>query len=124
MSDWVRDAACAGQDLELWDTNEPTGYALMVCETCPVRGECLEEALRLEGTATVGGRWGIYGGLTPRDRHEIHMDRRRAEELERGIRDGWAVLETVHHCPVCQVWTCAATWQRRPHKCRRVEVAE
>ena len=39
--------------------------ALAVCATCPVRAQCLEQALR------DGERDGIWGGATPEERRRI-----------------------------------------------------
>lgn len=50
--------------------------AQRVCETCPVRRQCLEVAMKNETTQRY--RWGIWGGLTPNQRHELAKKRRAA----------------------------------------------
>lgn len=72
--DWRADARCRptvhrrpeifyplGLDKGYNDT-DGIEIAKQFCATCPVRQECLAEALRL------GERWGIWGGLTPAER--------------------------------------------------------
>lgn len=49
---------------------------LLVCRRCPVRGECLTDAFRN------GERWGVWGGLTERERERMRnqaAQRRRAQ---------------------------------------------
>jgi hypothetical protein len=54
------------------------GPARAVCNRCPVRRACLEDALAYEaGLATKGGkasymRHGMFGGTTPAERHSMH----------------------------------------------------
>jgi WhiB family redox-sensing transcriptional regulator len=66
---WAKDAACNGYDLDDFFTEAKAGiaWAKRVCGLCPVREECLAEALRAE----YGSRYGIYGGLTPDERTEL-----------------------------------------------------
>lgn len=63
--------------------------ARAVCKTCPVVGECLAHALRLEARDLVGHdsfrrfpRAGVFAGMTPRERLELHQ-RRRIRQAER-----------------------------------------
>ena len=71
-----RDEAMAGS----WDVDpdgkpsEANRAALAVCEGCPVRQSCLDFALAVEGAWP---RWGIWGGVLPRDRERITRARRR-----------------------------------------------
>lgn len=61
------DAACAGEDVALFYSEQQDGgrssrIARAICGGCPVRTECLEAALaRNEG-------WGIWGGYTADER--------------------------------------------------------
>jgi WhiB family redox-sensing transcriptional regulator len=48
--------------------------AKSVCQYCPVRQPCLDEAMAREGSRPTEERGGIWGGLTPRERHLL--DRR------------------------------------------------
>jgi hypothetical protein len=74
---WWLDAACQGQDTELF---VPSGYtrlshsrALEFCRQCSVQFECLAAALEEEGTRPADHRFGVRGGLVPSQRHEIHV---------------------------------------------------
>ncbi|WP_084963316.1 WhiB family transcriptional regulator [Thermoactinospora rubra] len=79
--DWRELAACRDHpDPDLWfpaigpggpDTaqRERRAYApaRRVCRDCPVWRDCLDYAL------TRGERWGMYGGLTPRERKSTRL---------------------------------------------------
>lgn len=69
---WIDEAVCASVDAELWfpgkgDTTKP---AKALCATCPVSAQCLAWAMETE-EQTAGGRFGIYGGLSPRERARL-----------------------------------------------------
>lgn len=61
MRPWEKDAACAETDPEAFfpDVGESTKYAKAICQSCPVRQECLDDAL-----ADPHEQWGIRGGKT------------------------------------------------------------
>jgi Transcription factor WhiB len=75
---WVDGALCAQTDPEIFFPlkGAPGHEAKRICAQCPVRLPCLEEALARDLT------WGIWGGLTPRERKK-ERDRR----AERGAAD-------------------------------------
>ncbi|MFI8952217.1 WhiB family transcriptional regulator [Streptomyces sp. NPDC053750] len=63
---WQEDAACRGADAdELFAESTRQKRAKAVCERCPVRIDCLVEALdnRIE--------WGVWGGMTERERRAL-----------------------------------------------------
>jgi len=67
---WRDQAACAGQDTELWFPDQPIGStAVQICRRCPVRAECLYDALKHETSGAT--RHGIRGGLTTNERRRI-----------------------------------------------------
>lgn len=70
---WVDDAACAGEDGTLFfpDRGESAHPAKMICSRCVVRADCLAYAL------DTGVKYGIWGGLTEKERGS-HTARRRA----------------------------------------------
>lgn len=72
--DWALDAACRGMDPELWfaERGDSTREAKEVCRTCPVRLECREYAM------TNGEKWGVWGGLSERERRRMRSTRRRS----------------------------------------------
>jgi WhiB family redox-sensing transcriptional regulator len=71
VSSWRKLASCAGVDPELFF---PDHYQLRVgvmaakavCQSCPVQLECLTEAMEYEEDT-----FGIFGGLTPKERREL-----------------------------------------------------
>lgn len=67
---WVNRAACRGQH------RAPREVLKKICTTCPVRGECLEWAMRIEGGAPVGNRGGVFGGLSEKQRYALYIQRK------------------------------------------------
>jgi WhiB family redox-sensing transcriptional regulator len=64
--DWRINAACRGDDPdELFVRGAEQRKAKLVCVACPVRTECLAEALdnRIE--------FGVWGGMTERERRAL-----------------------------------------------------
>jgi WhiB family redox-sensing transcriptional regulator len=68
---WFIDALCAQVDNDIFfpDKGESTRAPKSICAACPVRNECLEYAL------THNERYGVWGGLSERERRQL---RRRA----------------------------------------------
>lgn len=65
QEDWTLQAKCRGmQDALFVDASEQK-RARSVCAGCPVRSQCLAEALdnRIE--------WGVWGGMTERERRQL-----------------------------------------------------
>jgi WhiB family redox-sensing transcriptional regulator len=63
---WAAAALCKqGSPDELFVRGAEQHKAKVICQACPVRTECLAEALdnRIE--------WGVWGGLTERERRAI-----------------------------------------------------
>lgn len=84
---WRDHAACRGVDPDLFfpGRGEATAPAKAVCATCPVRAECLNYAM------ANGEKFGIWGGLSERERRRL-----RSKRPDRTTRDGqgrFAVLE-------------------------------
>src|SRR3569623_3767703 len=79
--DWADQAACRGQQPDkLFVRGAEQNKAKQVCGACPVRTECLAEALdnQIE--------WGVWGGMTERERRAL---------LRRRPNASWrVVLET------------------------------
>lgn len=71
---WMADALCAQIDPALFFPEIGESYlaAKRICGECPVRSECLEDALLAER------QWGIAGGLTERERQRLKTKRRNA----------------------------------------------
>ena len=67
--DWTLQAKCRGMQDKLFPEGVDQKRARLVCMGCPVRSECLAEALdnRIE--------WGVWGGLTERERRQLLRQR-------------------------------------------------
>lgn len=82
---WVEEAACATVDPELMfpAVGDKPAYrtARTLCAVCPVVGQCLEEAMALEGTTGKNSRHGVRGGMSPAERADLSRQRRR-DQLE------------------------------------------
>ncbi|MFB7866967.1 WhiB family transcriptional regulator [Streptomyces sp. NPDC056069] len=80
--DWRQSAAC--RSVEPDDMFPAPGYkpgierAKNVCLGCPVRRQCLDATLAIEGGITKDNRYGIAGGLTPSQRYAEYTRRRKA----------------------------------------------
>jgi WhiB family transcriptional regulator, redox-sensing transcriptional regulator len=71
--DWEASAACAQIGGGMWDTADgPHVFeAIAICATCPVRQQCLDDALAREGRKKARYRAGIWGGLGPAERARL-----------------------------------------------------
>jgi WhiB family redox-sensing transcriptional regulator len=71
---WRLDALCAETDPEAFfpEKGGSTREAKRVCVGCDVRAECLEFALKSDE------RFGIWGGLSERERRRLRLIRREA----------------------------------------------
>ena len=67
--DWTMRAKCRGMQDALFPEASDQKRARLVCSGCPVRFECLAEALdnRIE--------WGVWGGMTERERRLLLRQR-------------------------------------------------
>ena len=74
---WREFANCLGanEDLFFPDRGASTRAAKQICAECPVRVDCLEYAV------TQGEKFGIWGGLSERERRKIR--KRRAMEAQK-----------------------------------------
>lgn len=69
---WRDLAECRGMGPALFypAQGEPMDNAKAVCAECPVRAECLEDAL------ANCEQWGVWGGLSERQRDRMRQRRR------------------------------------------------
>jgi WhiB family redox-sensing transcriptional regulator len=76
---WRELAACRGTDLEVFfpGRGESAGPARRVCAACPVRQACLDYAI------TNRIAYGVWGGLTGRERRALQSRWVRASRRER-----------------------------------------
>lgn len=68
---WHRDAACSGTPLGWWfpGRGDSTSEAKRLCSTCPVRAECLAEAL-----ADPELDHGVRAGMTAPERRRMRRE--------------------------------------------------
>ena len=89
VDDWALRAACKNeQPDQLFVRGAEQNKAMMVCAGCPVRSECLAEALdnQIE--------WGVWGGMTERERRALL--RRRPAASWRKVLESARDRETEH----------------------------
>ena len=69
---WQEEANCLGVDPDLFfpERGASTREAKSVCRSCEVRVDCLEYAL------AHGEKFGIWGGLSERERRRVRLARR------------------------------------------------
>jgi WhiB family redox-sensing transcriptional regulator len=73
---WLKEAACRAPGINpetFFPNNNLAGIdqARAICKTCPVRRACLADCLRHERGSKASSRWGVYAGLTPRQRERL-----------------------------------------------------
>jgi WhiB family redox-sensing transcriptional regulator len=68
---WQDQANCRGANADLFfpERGASTRTAKSICRECQAREECLEFAI------TTGEKFGIWGGLSERERRRIRRDR-------------------------------------------------
>lgn len=71
--DWRSAAACREIDVEAFFAVDEASQqeAVAICDTCPVRVECLEHAIAARE------QYGVWGGLREQDRKRLVRARRR-----------------------------------------------
>jgi WhiB family redox-sensing transcriptional regulator len=68
---WEEEALCAGMDVNVFfpensnRSSKAWAFARWHCDHCPVKRQCLDDALRNEGDLSFEHRYGMRGGLTP-----------------------------------------------------------
>lgn len=74
---WMAHAECRGSDPEMFfpGRGEDTGDAKQVCAVCPVRSDCLEYAMAR------GEKFGVWGGLSEKERRRLRSRRARIRAL-------------------------------------------
>lgn len=74
VPEWQRDALCSETDPEAFfpEKGGSTARAKAVCRACDVRVQCLEYALSSDE------RYGIWGGMSERERRRLTQMRRAA----------------------------------------------
>lgn len=76
-AEWRADAACAGEDTELFFDTSTTGKALDLCAACPVLAQCRADIGDWE-SKTRSRRFytsGVVGGTTGSNRNQTYYPR-------------------------------------------------
>lgn len=78
-TDWFDDAACHDADTDVFFpvSESDAAEAKSICAACPVREKCLEFALEVRPPD------GVWGGLTPSERHRLIRRRQKAARKAR-----------------------------------------
>jgi len=75
---WMAKAACTPKDTAIFFLDNSSGLeAKAICRRCPVAETCLAYALEIE-EAHPGSRWGVYGGVTARQRRILASKKKKA----------------------------------------------
>jgi hypothetical protein len=74
---WLTSAACLADNVDpdtfFHDNNAAfIAEARTICAACPVRRDCLIDCMRHEGGRSAKSRFGVYAGLTPRQRERLY----------------------------------------------------
>jgi WhiB family redox-sensing transcriptional regulator len=98
-SNWYEHAACLGYETDLWFPDAPQGrdyfaLARQVCKTCEVKQECLDFALSF---TSENDRFGMFGGLSPKQRMIIRNKQNMYEPLPKPVE--MPVRRTVYKQP-------------------------
>jgi WhiB family redox-sensing transcriptional regulator len=100
---WAVDALCQQVDPEMFHVEKggTTLPAKTICGRCDVRAECLAYAMDVEDD--VAGRFGVFGGLGPRERKALAETGWRAGDPIPAIatRESALVHTGSGRCPVC-----------------------
>ena len=76
---WEDDANCRGANADLFfpERGASTRTAKSICRECRVKGDCLEFAIR------TGEKFGIWGGMSERERRRVRRERQVAATTRR-----------------------------------------
>lgn len=121
MPGWRDDAACTSVPTEMFYTDGAPGQchqreynmAKQICFGCPVKEDCLAEAMQLERNSSRSDRAGIWGGLGPRERHNMWKKIKTTDEAF--CKEGHAMdKENVYRNPSGSAYCrkCRAIWRK------------
>lgn len=76
---WMQTGKCRDLDPNIFFPSDGVGVevARAICASCPVKGPCLEYAIKNKIDQ------GVWGGASERERRRIRAARRKAEKAER-----------------------------------------
>jgi WhiB family transcriptional regulator, redox-sensing transcriptional regulator len=132
MSDWRNDAACIGNPhpFEPDDRGGTHDWRTprAICNGCPVRQMCLDDALAFEAGVPFILRWGMRGGMTPGERVDLEQKLHPREEAKRVTTAPCGTVTAYRRHkyrrePICQPCRDAANEANRARKARLREQA-
>lgn len=99
-------AKCASEHKpQAWDMLESIGLAHLICESCPVRADCLDLALRIQTQLGEKNCQGTWGGYSLEDRTQIlHVRRGRGKPVITPMQAASVMVETVPEAAGFSVW--------------------
>lgn len=110
-AEWTKQAKCVGDFVTFTNLDRlRPGEAGGLCAGCPVIAECLSAAMSEEHGLSAGNRYGVRGGLSPKERAELAFAER---ECERGHVGRWGGHVNTN-LPVCL--ECKAEDKREAHQ--------
>ena len=81
VPDWHREAACREHETQLFFPESGDDCQVLaatrICAGCPVRAECLADVMAWERP---GARFGVVGGLSVSERHQLHRSTRHSSQ--------------------------------------------
>jgi hypothetical protein len=82
---WLTNAACRADDVDPdvffpANTVDSIDKARAICAGYPVRQDCLIDCMRHEGGKAAVSRFGVFAGLSPRQRAALYQRRREARK--------------------------------------------
>jgi|694.fasta_scaffold57872_5 WhiB family redox-sensing transcriptional regulator len=84
---WRDNARCVGvpSDVFFPDALKETRFdaALKLCSECSVTDQCLNLVIGLDD---VDDKWGVFGGLTPRQRRVVRYEMERGHSLAHSVK--------------------------------------
>ncbi|MFP3990681.1 WhiB family transcriptional regulator [Streptomyces sp. E11-3] len=83
--EWHARAACRGDAKIFFGAGGLVDIARRVCGSCPVRQQCLDQAMRLESGLAHDFRFGVWGGLDPKQRARLDPDVRARSEKRKNV---------------------------------------
>lgn len=121
LNAWRSDALCGEMDPEIWfpDTHQQASVAKQVCRRCPVRQECLVDAL------ATNERHGVRGGRSVNERRNIAFSPPEKHALcgtDAGVRHHYRQRQQL--CAACAQQNLASQYGRRtmlPHVAQKAE---
>ena len=112
--DWRTEAACRTTDPTVFFDERQGTRALAICAACPVRSDCLQDALTLPRNEDQG----IRGGMTQRQRHRLHPQLNPRRPAECGTASGYD-RHRRNHTAVCDECSEARSEYARKLRLRR-----